>query len=503
MRGRYFILLGLVYFGNTTLHSQNITDTLQWVNQLHKDNHIPEAENLLIHYCEHHPKDLNAIWLYAKTEYWQKNFNRSQKLYEQAINIQPANAFLQLDYARMLVSIGKYRKAYPWLNKLKTYEETKEEAKLALAQAYYYEGNISKASKEIKAFLHEEKDNVTAKNIQRDITISGAPWLQLGNDYHTDTQPLRFFKPSLETGLKVNCLFSPQASLYIPIFMKHGGTLNAAVIMINNKSSFSSTGTTLTYGTGMVKYPYRNATRWLGVISLNQKLTKHLSVHVEKELKPYFNTLSSIDTLVMSKHFGSSLNLNNPQGFSGKIAYDRYSFDDHNYVYSAYAYLLAPPLKFSSKVSMMAGYSFVYSDSKVNRCRTTQSVSEIVATYVPGAAITGYYNPYFTPKRQNTHALILFFTLQPNSFVKLNINLNAGVVAYSQIPYFFLQGDSDGKYILMKDYAKISVHPMEATASLSVSVNQKINLNAYYTYRNTFFYRSNLVGCSIVSKFWK
>src|SRR5579859_2202231 len=171
-------------------HAQIRQDTLSVVRSAIADKRIDQASSLLKYYCESHPKDFNGFWLYAQTEYWLKNFQHSEQLYEQAIGIQPANAYLQLDYARMLTNIGRYHKAQKYLLALKAFDVTREPALYEMAKSFYWQRNNIRAKKEIEELLKIDPKNEWAQNLLRDILITSSAWLKVSTGFTSDTQPL-------------------------------------------------------------------------------------------------------------------------------------------------------------------------------------------------------------------------------------------------------------------------------------------------------------------------
>jgi tetratricopeptide (TPR) repeat protein len=501
-RYSWVFLFILMWLKAAPAQSQAIVDTLKLVNQLHAHKKIKESEVLLAQYYKNHPHDFNTIWLFAQAEYWLKHFKKARKLYEKGIRLQPGNAYLQLDYSRMLLNTGRYKKAGYWLNKLKQQAVTSSAAKLELAKLFYWRGDNLKAKSEIKEVLREIPDDPTASNLLRDIKISGSPWMQFSTAYQSDTQPLQNISSSFESGVSFNRLFSPYAGVYFPVFIYNGHTVNSKIFVLGNKSMLSSLGTELSYNAGIIKYPYQNSNDWVGRISVNQKISRQLSLTVEKERKPYFNTMASLDTVVSTNRFYSSLNLANEKGFSGKIAFDKNTFDDKNFVYSAYGYLLSPPIKFSN-INILLGYSFGYNNSKENKFRPAQSLHEIIASYNQGNPICGYYDPYFTPQQQYIHSAVLSVSIQPRPMVKFGINVSSALMANTVNPYFYLDAKGMGKINLVKDYFQTSFRPIEGSAYIEWKVGKKNMIRAEYAYRNTFFYESNYLALNLLSKFWK
>lgn len=491
----------LLFLEVSPVHSQTIADTLELVNNLHRNKQIEASERLLAVYHKNHRDDFNSIWLYAQTEYWLKHFKRSGILYEQGIRLQPANAYFQLDYARMLLNTGRYKRSRYWLNKLKDYPLTSTAARIELAKIDYWRGDNLRAKKQAGELLEISAD-ADLQRLFADISVAAAPWVKFNTGFQNDTQPLQNVSFSLESGVALNHFFSPYAGAYLPVFIHAGSAVHSKMFVLGNRTNFSSLGAAFSYNAGLVQYPGDHSSDWISRVSLDQRILKHLSLTIERERKPYFNTVTSIDTVVVTRRFFASLNLNNDGGVSGKIGFEKNSFEDENDVSTAYGYLLSPPIKLG-KVNILLGYSYAYHDAREDRFRPAESLPEIIASQGKGNSIAGYYDPYFTPLQQSIHSAVFSFLIHAGPAVKLGMNVSPAFMASTWNPYFYLESKGVGKYTLVKDYSKISFHPVEGSAYLEWKTGKKFMMRAEYAYRHTFFYESHFVALNLVSRIWK
>ncbi|MFH1937409.1 MAG: hypothetical protein ABIK52_07600, partial [Bacteroidota bacterium] len=128
-----------------TLVAQPVFDTLEQAKQLRDNGKLKAAMKLLEPYHADHPTDLNSSWIYAQTAFWNKRYGLSQELYELTIWYHPENLYLQLDYAKMLVDIGKYEKAMPYLQNFLVYYPGNTEVQLSLAKMDFWKGKYKEA----------------------------------------------------------------------------------------------------------------------------------------------------------------------------------------------------------------------------------------------------------------------------------------------------------------------------------------------------------------------
>jgi hypothetical protein len=466
-------------------------DTLSLVNASLAEKKIEYAAGLLAGYSHRHPKDFNALWLYAQTEYWLKHVNHSIELYEMAMQLQPTNAYLQLDYARMLINTAHYRKAQDLLLKLTTYDVTRSAALYERSKSYFWQKNNVRAQREALNVVHTAPSD-DAKKLLNDISFAAAPWIKISSSFTSDTQPLQTFSPSFESGISLHRFFSPYAGYYLPTFMYGGNVVSAPWIVVGNQFSFGQ-GPEIKVELGSVRFPYHQTQEVTRKLYARQKLGKYVALDFLAEHKPYFSTLRSIDTLVRVNHYLSSIELSKPEGVLGKIAFDENHFADNNDVISFYSYLLLPPFKMGA-TRLRFGYSFAFNDSRKNQFVPKESFSEIVAKGVP---IAGIYDPYFTPQRQVINSVVASWLIPFSKWVKMGINSNVAFYATTSNPYFYLEKRPPNTYLLYKDYAALRYTPWDLSAYLQWQPSPRWTLRGDYQYKSTFFFQSNYVGLSI------
>ena len=101
-----FFIISLVLFSKPSV-SQHSNDTLSLVKDLRSVNKYEDASSLLKKYLKNNPSDVNALWLFAQTNFWLGNFNESDEYYKKALALDPGNDFLNIDYARTLTNMDE------------------------------------------------------------------------------------------------------------------------------------------------------------------------------------------------------------------------------------------------------------------------------------------------------------------------------------------------------------------------------------------------------------
>ena len=156
--------------------SQSITDTLETAKCLRNEKKFKEAFTLMEKYRTNHPNDLNAAWLCAQTAYWMKHYKTSEKEYERAIQIDPHNANLLLDYDMVLFNSGDLKKAEPLLRTFYSWVPTNTAVLLSLAKISLWHGNYNDAEWFIQKVLAYDPRNKSAIEIRDEIFSAKSPW---------------------------------------------------------------------------------------------------------------------------------------------------------------------------------------------------------------------------------------------------------------------------------------------------------------------------------------
>ncbi|HWB64564.1 MAG TPA: tetratricopeptide repeat protein, partial [Chitinophagales bacterium] len=438
------------------------------------------------------------LWLYAQTEYWLNHISKSKKAYRKAMALNPDNDYLQLDYAKELVDLGDLKQADTIIARLQARGKNYSAMHILKARIAFDNGNYNQTNLEAYYALQLDKGNTEALGLYEKVAQAKAPWLKTGIGYTNDDQPMQTIAPSIEAGIYLHRYAALQLGFYSPVFYTNGSFKSAQIFQAGDVTNFSQIGLLLQANAGVVKYP-TNRISWLGNLYISKTFIKHLVVEVQAEEKPYFYTISSIDSVVNAGHFVFSLGWNDKSTWNGKASFDFNYFNDKNYAYSAYAWLFAPPIKFW-KAELRFGYSYNFSNANTSHFVSSETLAQIISNYATTQQITGVYTPYFTPNMVQTHSALVSFDMEPIKALSINVHANIGFYASAQTPYLYLD-NYGGETVIARDYFRNTFWPFNVGASLSWQANRAINLSAEYTYTSSYFFSSHYAGLSLKASF--
>ena len=469
-------------------------DTLQMAKQLRDKAKYKEASHLLAAYQEHYPKDINALWLHAQTEYWRHHFRLSQKLYARGLNMQPEKDLLRLDYAHSLLGMGDWKKADKVLHALERQDKAYSDQLLMRAQITYYQGDYIKAAKQVKMAIDSNTQSTAAKELAEDIAIAKAPWVKVGTSFSVDNQPMKIATPSVEAGIYMHQYSSLRMSFYNPIIVRND-VKSAQMVSVGDVSSFANIGLLLKGNIGLSVFPNERTATWTGDIYLQKTFIKYLIFDVLAEHKPYLYTSSSIDSTLSTGHITSSIGWSDQTYVNGRLGFDMQLMRGGNYIYTLYGYAYAPVIKISF-MHLSLGYSYSYSDSRYNDYTSARPLDTIIRHFITTQGITGIYVPYFTPHAQQIHSALILLKLNPMRSLEIGASASIGFYAYTQNPYLYLDKSSTNEVYIARDYSRETFIPIDAGVYVEYRFAKNYSLKADYKYRSTYFYSSNAVGLS-------
>ena len=309
------------------------------------------------------------------------------------------------------------------------------------------------------------------------------------------------YPPTVDADIYLHAAATLKVSLQAPLFVSNGSLKNALWLQIGDQSAFRKAGFQLSFDAGVVKQPYLNKISWTGNLELKQLLFKHLVLQAQAERKPYYYTLTSLDTVIMVNRFLAYAEWNDLNSWNCRLAFEFNQFPDKNYTIGGNGWVFTPPLKVSV-FEFRIGYAYSYSTSKSNRFVPENTLAEIVANYTNTSTITGVYSPYFTPDNMSVHSALASIVVHPVKIFDLGFNANVGFYATALTPYFYLDKNASEVTYIAEGYATQKFYPLEFSAYGLVRISKKISLKADYTYRKTYFYTNNTVGLGLKVNFW-
>jgi len=483
----------LILLAANPLCGQVAPDTLVLARNLKAQGKLRYASNLLHTWCATHPSQADALWLYAQTEFWRKNFSRSRHLYRQAIALQPENLYLRLDYADALLNMGRFAQADALLRGLKRTERQDPYAKYLEAKRLFWSGDLGRARK-----IARDAEKAGAKDapaLLRDIDLAHSPWMRLAGNYTSDTQPLESVEPMWESGI----FYSKWADVRLRAaprrFWTNDLSTSATTVEMSNTFRIPKTGTALGVRGGLFQLK-NQPVNWTGGLDIAQRLSPSLQVQVEAAQKPYLYTLASVDTNLVFRQLAGSVEWREPHGFWAKTGIQADVFDDDNQVTTLWAWALSPPAKWGG-LSLRVGYAYSWADARASRFVSEKTIPELLNPWMPDVPIRGVFAPYFTPHHMTTHAAIATFDWRLSRHISLIANGKYGFAATADNPYLYLNTDATGTLFFQTGFQKTNFTPFEAGGKVLARLSDRLSIEGYYSFARIFFYDIAAAGGSI------
>lgn len=486
------------------LVAQPVNDTLEQAKTLRDQGNLKAALKLLEPYHAAHPTDLNAGWLYAQTAYLAKQYKLARKIYDLTIYYHPENLYLQVDYANMLVSIGKFKDALPYLENFLIDYPDNIPVQRTLARINYYKGKYKEAYAGISALQERDPTDRETNSLLDEIQTAKAPWIGITGNYFSDNQPLQTISPILASQIWLHPLSTLRFSVRAPLFSQGGTYTNALWVQAGNDLFIRYGNWNVVTDIGFLMYPYKNTTTWTANFEVKKRSYRHLVTIFQAERKPYFYTGSSIDTVINEYHVAETIRWDNYNSWSGEISYNwDYFLTDYNSTYAIAGWGLTPPLK-ASVFDFRLGYGISYSTSNKNNFVPKASLPDIIVNYDSAVGIEGIYYPYFTPKQQLVNSALLSIGIHPVKGFDIGISGNVGFFAKAQIPYYYLRKDAVTGNIVLSDreFTSKRYFPYTFSAFISWQLSKKVSLRADYRYNSTYFYNEHYVGLNLMIHIW-
>ncbi|RAR75413.1 tetratricopeptide repeat protein [Flavobacterium aciduliphilum] len=451
-----------------------------------------KAVSILENYYKNHSEDLETNWLYAQVAHWNGNATLSEQLFLKAIALAPDVHEIEMDYARTLYENGQLQKVNSLLPKLEEFPDTQAEALLMEANIAFWNGRVKEAKNRIAKIKTLYPDSHIADALTRSINEATTPYIKTLFEYQHDNQPVDFYAEAIEVGQYSSYFLNPTFEV-----KNYNFTPNHQVISgkLSNQLFILSIGLTTNYSLGVYKN-FSDKVACIGSLDATLKVWKHTSINMGYNRKPYLGTLESTSfTLVQNNIFGA-IEYNNSSLFSIHAGYNQQFFNDSNPVNSFSSWIISKPITFS-KIKLCFGYGYSYSNADKNLFTAKESLADAIAQFSPNSTIEGYYNPYFTPKNQITHSVLVLFNYKVSKTIEWDTKANIGVYASCENPYIYLDTDTTGTTFFSKNSEKTTFSPYEINSNLNIGVSKNIQAKISFTQQQTFFYTRSLLGLGL------
>jgi len=371
--------------------------------------------------------DLEAARLFAQTLYWAGDVAGARAAFEAALPRHPADPYLRIDFARMLVETGNGGRARTLLVPLLDAPEVRAHARTLLGTLAYWEGDLTAAARLFAAALASDPTQADARRQLREIRLLTAPWVRVAPAAWRDDQPLDWQGATLEAGWFPAPLTSVRAGVEARRYSATGGTIAIWLAEAAVRHYVPDARLDLELAGGAVQRTIDGtaSTAWTGRGAAGLRLPHQVTLGAHVERRPYLYTTASLETPIMVGAAAVELRLDHPRGWLGQAAIERQQYPDDNTLDTAYAWLLAPVAR-TSGGHVQAGYAFSIEDAAESRFTLTDA----------GTALTGAYLPYYTPARVVKHAAIGAAAIALSPRATLRLGGSIAVSATEDAPAF-------------------------------------------------------------------
>jgi len=469
-------------------------DPVREAQRLRDNGQFTEAVRLLDERLQQNPDDAEAARLRAQTLYWLKDFERARSSYADALQRHPKDEQLRVDYARMLVETGDRRAAKALLEPLGRSRQASADAEALLGTIFYWEGDFTRAKQLFLEALRLDPAHRDAARQLREIQLMSSAWLRLVPAMWHDDQPLERTEVAIEAGWFLTPLLSVTARSEAERYSTGGArTFWTNELEVSHFAPAARLETRV--AAGAFRRPGAEGDYdWTGRAALGIRAGARVTLQGRLERTPYLDTVSSLETPLITKTAIGSVHWSRAQGWLGEAAVQRQTFQDANVVRSAYAWLLAP-LARGAHGQFQGGYAIAAADADEDRlvlARPQQPFPPADSRF----DFAGVYRPYYTPARNVTHSVIAALTAGKTTGPVVRAGGSYGFRATEDATVFQAVGGQVVSSIERRAYT-----PWTIRASLEIPASPSLTLSVGGESGRTAFYHWTTARVQVVYRF--
>ncbi|MDQ7818745.1 MAG: hypothetical protein RDU14_17090 [Melioribacteraceae bacterium] len=463
---------------------------------------IEEGLEILIQCEKSFPDNIHVIRLYGQALYWNKSFDKTIDHFNNAIKKHPELSVLKLDYGRILFELNKLEEAEKYLLEYLETDHENVESQLMLASIYYWLGKPPQRSFSYLYPLSEKyPDNNKIMDLVREIESNTSPYVRVLSGYYNDTQPVRFFKTRIETGLYLSSLFQPSVSFESRFYQS---SIQIQSILFHNDFKFPAANIKFTVSGGMIKYSWSSQLSFVGSVAKTWEFVKNINLSLGYERMPYLYTLRSLQRSIIHSDYIASLNWGGNNNWNGSVTYCFQDFDDNNDVRTFSMWFLVPLVDYKM-FQFDIGYAFHLADSKEDRF-ILDNQSEHNNNPSSIGNLPGIYDPYYTPRKQQTHTLLFKVNLNLSEKFNITLNNNIGFLSKIENPDFLKLETNNpvpaGSKEVIKVFSTVNYYPFNLNWLFDWMISDRIRIKGEFSYLKTVYYESRSISAGVKLNFW-
>ena len=478
----------LFLLGAVRLTAQSMT--LAEATRLRDAGEFAQAARVLRELWAAHPEDASVARLLAQTLYWMHDISGAGAVYVRALDLQPQDAGLRLEYARMLAETGDRARARQLLEAIAEAAPQRADALSLLGTLANWDGEWTAAQRLFRESLQLNPAQPEARRQLREIRIATAPWARVAPLFWHDDQPLDRRGMVFEAGWHPTPLTPIRVRVSPVTYESDTTTLRtiAAEVEMRHAAPRARLQTRAAFGIVQRRSPAREIERsvdWTGRASVGVRLPQHVTATGRVERAPYLNTVASLGTRMQTTVLGGELHLDHPRGWLGEAALEQQRYPDGNQVRTAYAWLLAP-LVHRPRGDFQAGYAFTTEDALESRFQ--------LAALIGSTGAIGRYDPYYTPSHVVRHSAITALSARTP---RLTFRASGDVAfhATEDAPTLIVSTGLVQRIFVARDFS-----PWVVRSSLDFALGQSATLGFSAEAGRLAFYRWSTAGAHVTFK---
>lgn len=484
--------------GHGPLAAQAPGDARAEAGRLRDAGDFAGAVALLTRHLAAHPNDSEAARLLAQTLYWLGNTGAATGAYQRALTRFPEDARLRLEFARVLAETGRGRAARETLRPLLDNGPGAAEAETLLGTIFYWGGDLAAAQRHFRNAVRLDPAPGEAERQLRDILTVTAPGARLSLGVRSDEQPLEQWTATAEATWHPTPAHRLAVRAMPQRYDADGREESVAAAEAEWRATWPRLRLETELAAGAVQRTFAPGPDWTGTAAVRLRLPAGLAAHAAVERSPYFWTLGSLDTAVLTETARATLEWDR-SGWLGQAGYALQRFPDDNQVQTTFAWVLAPLAK-RGPLRAGLGYGFNAQDAAASR------FVPFTPTQQPGnrppltGETEGRYLPYYTPEQLQAHSVIGSVSAGTGA-VTLSANGGYGVFATEQAPFAIATPGVGRGQPIQVGFAERRFHPWNARAAVNAALSRELTLVVEADHLRTAFYRSTTLGAGFTYRF--
>ncbi|MCC5917917.1 MAG: tetratricopeptide repeat protein [Cryomorphaceae bacterium] len=488
---RLVALLSTFLFQQFAIHAQSDSDWEGIARANFTKKNYEVADSILsVHHSE---LGFYEQWLFAQVKTALGQNKKADSLYQSAMELQPQNHDIKLDYGKFLFNIGKHKRSRQVLENYRIFQPDNTEAVALLAWMDLWEGKTKSAKKHIDflefSFTHPREEirelKLFLKNI---ISTKGVAETQ----YYIDDQIVQNLQVGVQGGKFFHRYLHLEGGLSVRGFstnLEHETNRQLLGIRahVNNNILISQTKSKLTFGTGFFSISEKRFITFQS--SIEQTISKTTKAEFSFNRVPYLFTSASLSNPFLYNDYGFSITYGVGEKRNAKLGQMLWQFPDGGVLSTSYAYFMHSIYQ-NEVVNFSLGYSINFATATTN---TFSPIEDLSVNTPFDEALPGIYEPYFTPRNQWIHAGLGKMSISLEK-IQISTQISRSLYAIADNPSLFADINGQGEVISTTYFSPITFTPIEFNLTLGFGAKNKEKLFFTYDYRRIFFFTAHQIG---------